>query len=80
MDDEIKSALDRAMERAESLGKASGGEIKKWKYVPEGEKLASKVLAGECDLVVELSNYDEEVRQYIVKGAEERGFVTVLLV
>jgi len=69
--DEMKSALERAMERADGLGKASGEELKKWKYVPEGEMLAGKCLKGECDLVVELSKYDDEARQHIVKGAEE---------
>jgi len=68
--DEMKSALERAMERAEGLGKATGEELQEWKYVPEGEVLAGRCLKGECDLVVELSKYDDEVRQYISKGAE----------
>jgi len=68
--DEMKSALERAMERAEGLGKATGEELQKWKYVPEGEVLAGRCLKGECDLVVELSKYDDEVRQYISKSAE----------
>ncbi|MFC2058981.1 hypothetical protein ACFLTS_04980 [Chloroflexota bacterium] len=69
--DEMKSALERAMERADGLGKASVEELKKWKYVPEGEMLAGKCLKGECDLVVELSKYDDEARPHVVKGAEE---------
>ncbi|MFC1974207.1 hypothetical protein ACFLU2_02510 [Chloroflexota bacterium] len=68
--DEMKSALERAMERAEGLGKATGEELQKWKYVPEGEVLAGRCLKGECDLVVELSKYDDVARQHISKGAE----------
>ncbi|MFC1963184.1 hypothetical protein ACFLVL_00975 [Chloroflexota bacterium] len=68
--DEMKSALERAMERAEGLGKATGEELQKWKYVPEGEVLAGRCLKGECDLVVELSKYDDEARRHISKGVE----------
>jgi hypothetical protein len=45
--DEMKSAFERAMERAESLGKASEEDLKKWKYIPEGEKLAARYMKDE---------------------------------
>lgn len=68
--DEMKSAFEKAMERAESLGRASEEDLKKWEYVPEGERLAAEYLRDECDLVVELGKYDDEVRKHISTGAQ----------
>jgi len=68
--DEIKSAFERAMERAESLGKASEEDLRRWKYLPEGEKLAAKYLINECDLVVEIGRYDDDARQLVSEGAQ----------
>lgn len=69
--DEMKSAYERAMERAESLGKASEEDLGKWKYIPEGTKLAAKYLKDEFDLATEIGKYDEKVRQHVVQGAQE---------
>jgi len=69
--DEMKSAFERAMERAESLGKASEEDLTKWKYLPEGAKLAAKYLRDEFDLATEIGKYDEKVRQHVVQGAQE---------
>ncbi|MDY6893117.1 MAG: hypothetical protein SVO26_05310 [Chloroflexota bacterium] len=66
--DEIKSALERAMERAESLGKASDDERSEWKYVPEGERLAAAYLVDECDLKTEIAKHDVAVREHIING------------
>lgn len=68
--DEMKSAFERAMERAESLGKASEEDQKKWKYVPEGEKLAAKYLKEEFDLTADIGKFDEKVRRYVTEGAQ----------
>jgi hypothetical protein len=68
---EMKSAFERAMERAESLGAASEEDVKKWKYLPEGEKLAARYMRGEGDLLSELDGYDEEARRIVVEGAQE---------
>ena len=46
--DEMKSAFERAMERAEGLGKPSDEDQKKWKYEPEGAKLATRCLEEDC--------------------------------
>jgi len=67
---EMKSAFERAMERAESLGKASEEDLRKWKYLPEGERLAAKYLKDECDLAAEIGRYDDNVRQHVVEGAQ----------
>ncbi len=66
---DIKSALELAMEKIEKLGKATDEERLKWKYVPEGERLAARYLKQDCGLVVELSHYEEKVRRYIMEGA-----------
>ena len=68
---EIKSALEIAMEKVEKLGKATEEERLKWKYIPEGEKLAARYLKQDCNLVVELGQYQENVRKYIIEGAED---------
>ncbi len=68
---EMKSAFDRAMERAERLGKASEEDLERWRYHPEGERLASKYLEDECDLVAEISEYDEKMQQHVVEGAQK---------
>jgi len=65
---DIKSALELAMEQAERLGKATDEERLKWKYVPEGEKLATRYIKQDCNLVVELSRYEENVKKYIIEG------------
>ena len=68
--DEMKTALERAMERADRLGKASEEDRKRWKYVPEGERLAAEHLKGERDLLVEIGRYDEEARPLVMEGAQ----------
>ena len=67
---DMKSALEIAMEKVEKLGKATDEERLKWKYVPEGEKLAARYIKEDCNLAVELSQYEENVRRYISEGAE----------
>lgn len=66
---EMKSALERAMEKAEALGEASEEDLRRWKYLPEGERLAARYLKGEANLIAELGQYDEAAREYVVDGA-----------
>lgn len=66
---DIKSALEIAMEKVEKLEQATEEERLKWKYVPEGEKLAARYLREDCNLVIELGKYEEKVRRYIIEGA-----------
>jgi len=66
---DIKSALELAMEKLEKLGEVTDEERLKWKYVPEGEKLAARYFKQDCNLVDELSQYEENVRRYIIEGA-----------
>jgi len=41
----------------------------KWKYVPEGEKLAAKYLKQNLNLVAGLSQYEENAKRHVIEGA-----------
>ena len=66
---DIKSAREIAMEKVEKLGTATDEERLRWKYAPEGEKLAARYLKQDCNLVAELNKYEERVRKHIIAGA-----------
>jgi len=68
---DMKSALEVAIEKIEKLGEATDEERLRWKYVPEGEKLAVRYLKQGCNLVVEMGQYEENIRRYIVEGAAD---------
>jgi hypothetical protein len=67
----IKSAIEIAMEKGEKLDKASDEERLRWTYVPEGERLAAKYLKQDCNLVVEMSQYEENIAKYVIEGASD---------
>ncbi|MBA7662137.1 hypothetical protein ES703_70163 [subsurface metagenome] len=67
----IKSAIEIAMEKVEKLDKATEEERLKWRYIPEGEKLAVKYLKQDCNLVVEMSQYEENIAKYVIEGASD---------
>ena len=69
--DGIPSALERALERVEKLGKASPEELQRANHIEVGQKLAARFLKGETSLLVELNKYDEEAREWVGKGAVE---------
>lgn len=69
--DEIKSAAEIAMEKMEKMGRATDEERLEWKYVPEGRKLAGKHIKQGINLVVELSQYKGNIREYIIQGVTE---------
>jgi RNase P/RNase MRP subunit p30 len=69
--EEIKSAMEIAMEKVDKLGEVTEQERLKWKYVPEGEKLAARYLKQNLNLLAELSQYEESARKYIIEGAQE---------
>lgn len=68
---DIKSAVEIAMEKLGKLGEATDEERLRWKYVPEGEKLAARYLREDLNLVTELGQYDESAVRYIKEGAAE---------
>ena len=68
--DDIKSAREIAMEKVEKLGEATDEERLRWKYIPKGEELIARYLKEDVNLVAELSQYEQNVRRYIIEGAE----------
>jgi hypothetical protein len=65
---EIKSAREIAAEKVEKLGEATEEDRLEWKYVPEGEKLATRYLTEVGNLVLELGKYDEKARKHVTRG------------
>ena len=68
---DIKSALEIAMEKIEKIGKATDEERLKWKYGPEGEKLAALYLKDETNLVNEIKKYDSEAKKIIIASVND---------
>ena len=68
---DIKSAREIAMEKVEKLGSITDEERLKWKFVPEGEKLAAKYFKENCNLLVELNKYEQNTRNHVVDGAKD---------
>ncbi len=70
MGEEIKSALEIAMEKVAELGEVTEEERMRWKYVPEGEKLAARYLKQNLNLLSELGKFEEGVKKYVIEGAQ----------
>lgn len=68
---EIKSAREIAIEKVAGLGEATEEERLRWKYVPEGSRLAARYIAEDCNLVLELGKYDEKMKEYIIEGLSD---------
>ncbi len=68
---EMKSAFEIAMEKVARLDKPSEEEASRWKYAPEGKRLAADYLKDDVNLLAELGKFDERERTYVVEGIEE---------
>jgi hypothetical protein len=68
---EIKSALEIAMEKVEKMGEATDEERLRWKYVPEGERLAAKYMRDDINLAAELTQFQDNVTDYVILGMVE---------
>jgi hypothetical protein len=69
---QIKSSLEIAAEKIKNLQPPSADERLKWKYEPEGAKLAVKFLKGEeVSLIAELSKFDDNARKYVSAEAAQ---------
>ena len=72
MSEPIKSALERALERAEKLGKATPEELARWAYQPEGEKIAARFLKMEnVDIKAELSKLPASAQSTAARVIED---------
>ncbi len=73
MGEEIKSAREIAMAKVEKLGEVTEEERMRWKYVPEGEKLAARYLKQNVNMLSELGKFDDKTKKYVIQGAQEGG-------
>jgi len=68
---EIKSAAEIAKEKLEKIGEPTEEERLKWKYAPEGEKLAALYLKEDTNLVNEVKKYEDKARKLIVASVSD---------
>ncbi len=67
----IKSAAEIAKEKLEKIGEPTEQERLKWKYGPEGEKLAALYLKEDTNIVNEVKKYDDKAKQFIIAGIND---------
>ena len=67
----IKSAAEIAKEKLAQIGEPTEEERLKWKYGPEGEKLAAKYLREDINLINEAKKYDDKARKFIAAGVND---------
>lgn len=80
-EDRVKTALERAMERAEGLGKITGDEIKRLEFVPVGTGIAARYLREEgVDLEAELAkSKGSGNRKWVLQGAQDALLANISL-
>jgi hypothetical protein len=68
----IKSAAEIAREKLEKIGAPTEEERLKWKYSPEGEKLAARYLKeNNINLATEFKQYDDKARQFVAASVND---------
>ena len=65
----IKSAYEKAMERAEQLAPPTEEERLEWKWGPEGKRLAGAFMKSKVDLAEEVEKVEQPARQLSAQGA-----------
>jgi hypothetical protein len=69
---EIKSTIEIAMEKADSLGRATKEELDAEKLLDQGRRIAAKYLQGEIeDLQTSLSHVSKKELSSVLKGVTE---------
>jgi hypothetical protein len=68
---EIKSAAEIAQEKLAQIGEPTEAERLKWKYGPEGEKLAARYLREDCNLVNEVNKFEEKARKTVTASVND---------
>jgi len=66
--DRIKSAFEKAMERAEQLDPPTEEERLEWKWGPKGKRLAGEFIKSKADLAKEVERVEQPYRRYLLKG------------
>jgi hypothetical protein len=68
---DIKTAAEIAREKLEKIGEPTEQERLKWKFGPEGEKLAALYLKDDANLVSELKKYDDKAKPFVVASVND---------
>jgi len=69
---DIKSAWEIAQEKLGKIGEATPEERVRWKYIPEGERLAAQYIKDDTNLAAEINKYNNAgERKYVKEGVEE---------
>jgi hypothetical protein len=68
---EIKSAAEIARQKLEQIGEPTPEERLKWKYGPEGEKLAARYLKDDANLTGEVGKYETAARKVVVEAVSD---------
>ena len=68
---DIKTAAEIAREKLAQIGEPTEEERLKWKYGPEGEKLAARYLKEDINLMNEMKKFDDKARNFIVRSVNE---------
>ena len=68
---DIKTAAEIAREKLEKIGEPTEQERLKWKFGPEGEKLAALYLKEDTNLVGELKKFDDKAKPFIVAAVSD---------
>ena len=68
---DIKTAAEIAREKLEKIGEPTEQERLKWKFGPEGEKMAALYLKEDANLVSELKKYDDRARPFVVASISD---------
>ena len=69
---DIKSAAEIAREKLEKIGAPTEEERLKWKYAPEGEKLAARYLKEDnINLGSEVKKFDDKARKVVIDGIND---------
>jgi len=67
---DIKSAREIAQQKIDSIGEPTEEDRLRWKYIPQGEKLAVECLNKKIDIDKELRGFEEKTGRYVKKGME----------
>ena len=67
----IKTAAEIAKEKLEKIGEPTEAERLKWKYGPEGEKLAALYLKEDLNLTSEVGKFEEKARKIVITGVND---------
>jgi hypothetical protein len=68
----IKSAAEIAREKLEKIGAPTEAERLKWKYAPEGERLAARYLKEDnLNLMSEVKQYDDKAKKIVAASIND---------